>query len=108
MKLLFCRWCGDVRKLQAHRLRCACGRVWGKYKRDGAHAEVSHEAIVLGLDNYDLEKEVLILNGNPPGDATHRIACWVYPYNERVEWKHALTEEVIDMGCGKKGGGKKR
>lgn len=52
MKLLLCRWCGDVKKLDFHRRYCRCRRVWGQYRKDGAWADVSAEAEVIGLDNH--------------------------------------------------------
>lgn len=54
MKLLMCRWCADVVKLSYERRHCECGRVWGQYRADGEHADVSPEAEVLGINNRKL------------------------------------------------------
>jgi hypothetical protein len=82
MKLLLCRWCYDVRKLGMRKTYCKCRRVWGRYRADGAWADVSHEAEVIGLDNHTT---VSTLNrGRGP------IAAWLMDRHSptvRVEWE---------------------
>lgn len=57
MKLLFCRSCVDVVKLQYHWRRCDCGQSGGRYLSDGAHAEIAGEhAECLGIDNWDVRR----------------------------------------------------
>lgn len=50
MKLLFCPFCQDVKKLQSKRTTCECGLVAGKYV-DNRNAEVTNNAILIGLGN---------------------------------------------------------
>ena len=73
MKLLLCRICQDVRKLQRSRTRCDCGRSWGMYLND-LNAEYHGPCIPIGFDNHELHDAVLryIRNGSlgcPKSDA---------------------------------------
>jgi len=38
MKLLLCRRCQDVFKLQTTQRECGCGGTWGRYDADGLNA----------------------------------------------------------------------
>ncbi len=55
MKLLFCPFCWDVKKLDREITTCKCGKVKGKYLEDGLHAVVSVDAQVICLANPDIE-----------------------------------------------------
>lgn len=67
MKLLFCRSCADVVKLEPNYLRsCKCRAVEGRYLPDGLHAEVWGVcAEVIGIDNRSLVEGIAILDGKP-------------------------------------------
>ena len=80
MKLLFCPRCGDVRKLRLRRVRCECGHVSGRYLSDGAHAEVSADAHVIGIGNGSV---AAALRGR-----TQRLDAWVFDRDsaERLRW----------------------
>jgi len=55
MKLLLCRKCQDVFKLQYDLRKCNCGETWGRYSKDGLHAQYFGEnAIPLGFGNDSL------------------------------------------------------
>ncbi len=55
MKLVLCRDCSDVIKLDYERRYCKCGHSGGNYKEDGIHAVVVGDAAVaLGLDNKSM------------------------------------------------------
>lgn len=88
MKLLFCTFCADVVKLTKVTPRyCECGRVWGHYLADGAHAIVSADAVVIGVDNHTLRRA---LDAATSTDAGHRtLAAWVMGHDApRVRWEH--------------------
>ena len=53
MKLLLCKKCHDIIRLQYEVRECKCGEVTGLY-RDWIHAEYFGPAIKLGLDNLDV------------------------------------------------------
>jgi hypothetical protein len=88
VKLLFCRICGDVVKLERRKRSCRCGDVHGKYQRDGAHAVVSDHAVVIGIGNGSLDSAVHALACGDP-DAGHRtLLAWVMGYDApRVTWE---------------------
>ena len=54
MKLIFCRECQDVFKLDYSIKTCKCGKCYGKYLSDGLTAEVNKEAVILGINNNSL------------------------------------------------------
>lgn len=54
MKLLFCRRCGDVVKLQRTQRECGCGSSSGRYRSDGLRASYFGDAVPLGIDNNSL------------------------------------------------------
>jgi len=60
MKLLFCKMCADVRKMDVRSaVTCRCGAVKGRYLPDGRSAIVAGDnAEVLGLDNMELARAV--------------------------------------------------
>lgn len=70
MKLLFCTECSDVRKLHlGRRVYCKCRRVWGKYV-DMEKAEVSRNALVIGMGNGYLAQAAHAFRANAPDDIT--------------------------------------
>ena len=54
MKLILCRKCHDVFKLDYETRKCKCGECFGKYLNDGLVAEVNKPSIVLGFNNNSL------------------------------------------------------
>lgn len=87
MKLLLCTYCNDVVKLQRETPRyCDCGKTWGHYERDGAHASVSANAVVIGIDNHTIMRAV---QARDHGDAGYRtLAAWVMGKDApRVRWE---------------------
>ena len=86
MKLLFCAECGDVVLLRRVRRFCECGRVSGLYRPDGAHADVSRDAQVIGLVNGDV-RAALAFAEHP--DAGYRtIRAWLMGRDApRVHWQ---------------------
>lgn len=88
MKLLFCRICGDVVKLERRKRACRCRDVSGRYEADGANATVSQRAIVIGIGNGSLDSAVHALASSDP-DAGHRtLLAWVMGYDApRVTWE---------------------
>lgn len=60
MKLLLCRKCQDVFKLQSKQKTCACGAVGGRYFEDGINAEYWGEnAVPIGFANSTLADAIL-------------------------------------------------
>ena len=53
MKLIFCPYCQDVRKLLRDRVQCSCGKSYGWYK-DSLNASIGGDAIPLGIANISL------------------------------------------------------
>jgi len=59
MKLILCRKCQDVFKLQYDRRECNCGEAWGKYEDDGYHARYGGQsAVPIGFGNGSLATAV--------------------------------------------------
>jgi len=60
MKLLMCRKCQDIIKMQSFERACMCGLSKGRYLKDGHHAEYSGQyAVVIGVDNDSLRKAIV-------------------------------------------------
>lgn len=86
MKLIFCPRCQDVRKLQRYQTYCECGYVSGRYDADGAHATVSQNATVIGLDNHTLRRAIIASQDRDSGHRT--LAAWVMGSDaSRVRWE---------------------
>ena len=85
MKLLFCGRCRDVRKLRLRKVRCQCGKAWGRYLVDGAHAEVSAGAHVIGIGNGSI--------GAALTGRSDRLEAWLFRRGEaqRIVWKAGRT-----------------
>ena len=85
MKLLFCPQCGDVRKLRLRKVRCQCGSAWGRYLNDGAQAEVSAGANVIGIANGSI---AAALTGR-----SDQLEAWLFRPGEaqRIVWKEGRT-----------------
>jgi len=58
MKLLFCRECGDIRRLRSVVTSCACGRSAGRYLPDDVTAEYRGPGCLLGIANSSFEAAV--------------------------------------------------
>ena len=54
MKLIFCKSCWDVVKLDKEKRTCKCGAIEGYYNEDGHTACVSENAISLAIGNDSL------------------------------------------------------
>lgn len=85
MKLMFCRECRDVLKLQIEAIRaCKCGRSSGRYLPDGAHANVYGSAEVIGIAN-DTMQRALQRGDDDPGYRT--LSAWLMGRDApRVRW----------------------
>lgn len=81
MKLIFCHKCWDMVKLdQSPCVRtCKCGAVAGRYLEDGHHAVVSPEAVVIGMNNYDL---ILAVGNKRTGDSQN-VQTWLFPKDHK-------------------------
>lgn len=58
MKLLFCKDCWDIFKLDTELRQCKCGKVKGKYLSDNLTAEISETAISLAIGNGSLARAI--------------------------------------------------
>ncbi len=56
MKLLFCKKCYDIIKLQYYKRYCDCGSCSGKYINEIQVQVEGHNAVILGIDNADIRK----------------------------------------------------
>jgi hypothetical protein len=48
---LFCPKCEDMFKLRSTMRTCSCGACHGRYLADGLHAEISENAVAVGIGN---------------------------------------------------------
>jgi hypothetical protein len=88
VKLLFCRICGDVVKLERRKRSCRCRDVHGRYEQDGAHATVSQRAIVIGLGNGNLQEAVQAFERCDPDPGHRTLSAWVMGSDApRVTWE---------------------
>ena len=71
MKLIFCKSCCDIVKLDKVRRTCKCGNCYGWYHDDGLHATISKDAIAIGINNY-------ILVGRIREGSGGNIAAWIF------------------------------
>lgn len=74
MKLLYCKWCGDVFQLRLGKLRsCDCGKVKGQYINNSL-AEVNEDAISLAIGNGALISAIgnMITTQKNSGDKADR------------------------------------
>ena len=59
MKLIYCKECKDMVKLSRCGWRhCKCGRVFGRYLKDGHKARVSRTAISIRIGNPALKEAI--------------------------------------------------
>jgi len=59
MKLILCKRCQDVFKLQTTQRECGCGATWGRYDDDGLHAVYDAEfGVPIGFHNSSLANAV--------------------------------------------------
>jgi hypothetical protein len=74
MKLLFCKNCYDLQKLDLKTNYCKCGDSSGKYCDDGDFCQISGDyAIVVGIDNNSFRKAVINDSGLEMG-----FMSWVF------------------------------
>lgn len=88
MKLLFCERCGDVVKLRRDYRSCECGHVGGKYLSDGWHAEVSADAVVLGVANDTMRRALEAFKAGSDDSGHRTLSAWVMGADApRVKWE---------------------
>lgn len=76
MKLLFCKDCSDVVKLQLFDRSCACGNSSGRYNADGDTCTVSGvSAVVIAIGNRSLFLGVLM---QPETGEGPNLKAWVF------------------------------
>lgn len=51
MKLLYCPNCHSIFSLAFKTKLCDCGKIYGRYEKDGRNALISEAAIPLGISN---------------------------------------------------------
>lgn len=77
MKLLYCRLCYDVIKLDYITRWCKCRKVGGRYNADGYHAKYWGEfAVPLGFANSSLVQAIL---DQPEEGMGERFEAFVIP-----------------------------
>lgn len=95
MKLLFCRRCLDIVKLQLESRACQCGQSSGYCLPDGWHAEVKGPAEVVGIANDSFRSalaNLLLLDDAREAGVSHDlegidIKAWVMTRQApRVRW----------------------
>ena len=92
MKLLFCKNCQDVIKLSTKKMRyCSCKSIKGRYLKDGIHAEVSKDAIVIALNNSELGQALGCYSMNNMHEKNNfptNFGGWVInKTSDRVRWE---------------------
>ena len=87
MKLLLCRKCGDLFKLDNVLRSCKCGRVEGNYLPDGDRAVHNGKGVVLGIANGDLASLV--------AGVDCRVEVFLYPTgNGEITVTEELGEDL--------------
>lgn len=76
MKLIFCKSCWDVVKLDYRKRYCKCRKCWGKYEKDGLNAIVNKEATPIGINNFDF---VSAFHSQPEYGMGERFEAFVIP-----------------------------
>lgn len=61
MKLILCKECQDVIKLQLTKRSCMCGKSYGYYKKDEFNAVISGPCIPIGINNNSLITGIFLL-----------------------------------------------
>jgi hypothetical protein len=50
MKILYCKACKSLVRLRSEKMRwCECGKVYGQYRKDRGHADVSDNPDTISL-----------------------------------------------------------
>lgn len=96
MKMLYCKSCGDIRKLHFDHTECNCKKSWGQYRPEGSYihndeqyrilATYGGEAIIFGIDNNTFKWAMI-----------HKYPSfigWVYHPVGLIETEDVLYEEV--------------
>jgi hypothetical protein len=94
MKLIFCSSCQDVFKLRSEIHYCECGKIWGRYKRDGLYAEISDQAIPLGFNNHHFR---LAVKNRPVSGLGKSFVAFVIPKDCGTIAVH--SEVPVDEPC---------
>jgi hypothetical protein len=93
MKVIYCQKCHDLFKLTRNELRecrCKSGKVKGKYRADGKHAEVSDNAVSIKIPNASIKNAIRkmkrLLRDKPKSkDRDYKehaaIPAWIRPNN---------------------------
>lgn len=77
MKLLFCKACGDVQKLQYETRTCRCRESSGYYLPDGDNCVIAgSSAVVIAMGNGSLVQAV---QRQPETGDGPEIKAWVFP-----------------------------
>ena len=76
MKLILCRECEDVFKLDYKLRSCKCGQCKGKYLKDGINATYQGPAVPIGFANSSLVKAV---NNQPERGMGKEFIAFVIP-----------------------------
>jgi hypothetical protein len=94
MKVLYCEACKSLVRLRKWMRSCECGKVRGRYRKDGKHAEVSHNehtiSMAIGNGSFDhAVKKMRWLERDKP-KATRKdyqkgssVIAWVRPNSGR-------------------------
>lgn len=76
MKLIFCPICEDIVKLRKYLRKCDCGESGGYYLADGINAELTGEAVPLGIGNSTF---ITALRNRPMSGNGQRFEAFVIP-----------------------------
>jgi hypothetical protein len=76
MKLIICRKCQDIFKLDYKPRTCKCGQSKGKYLQDGINAQYSGPAVPIGFANSSLANAV---NNQPEDGMGKEFIAFVIP-----------------------------
>lgn len=80
MKLILCKTCQDIFKLDTEKRTCKCGGCWGEYSDDNLHAKYGgKEAVALALTNSSLILGIHKKEENAP--MGYPIEAYVVPEN---------------------------
>jgi len=77
MKLILCKKCSDIFKLDIKLRSCKCGKSYGRYLNDDFNAEYAGEyAIPLGFKNSSLKKAI---DNQPTSGSGENFEAFVIP-----------------------------
>jgi hypothetical protein len=76
MKLLFCRFCKDLFKLNYEIKYCKCGKCWGYYEPDGINAVISDQSYPVGIHNQEF---INAISNQPKTGTGYSFKAFVIP-----------------------------